>query len=214
MKIPKRFFLILAAILILPASAAGEEARTIFYNFEGRVHLLRNNKGVMADYDLAFQKGDILRIEPESFLDVTMHYLAAVKFMPDSEAVVVNCTESNMHFNLKKGSVKCNVKSLSYGGEFWIETPLAIVEVREMSPSQFMVQILRDQKGKMICVFSSKKGTLDIQSKVSSSETAIYENQTLEIHENGFASSPHQITAEEEEAMSKLSSIYVVPKPD
>ncbi len=207
-------WLVLSALLLLSSAVFAEEAKTIFYNFEGRVTLMRYGKGTPANFDLPFQTGDIFKIDTDSFLDITMHYLAAVKFEALSECRVVNASESEMHLDLKKGMAKANVKGLPTGTRFFLETPLGIAKVRELTPSQLAVWISKDKDGKMVCSFASKKGTLDIQAKTSSSTMVIYESQIIEIHEDGFVSAPRQVNEEEEKITDKISSVYIAPKPD
>ncbi|HTL69725.1 MAG TPA: hypothetical protein VL404_00395 [Candidatus Eisenbacteria bacterium] len=193
-----------AAAGLPPARAATE--RVTVYNFDGSANLVRNRKTYPVELDQGLRDGDLLRIESETYLDLTMWGIAASRLGDEGELLVVDTSASGLLFHLHAGSFLSNVRKLPSGSSFRVETPI-VTAISE--GGQFYVDYMVDpQKGPRSRVVV-KKGLLNLFVKEASITIQMIEGQALEALAGSSIPSQHTASEEERKLADRALSIYI-----
>jgi hypothetical protein len=203
-KIP--FFLFVLAIFLGLRPAEGATATEI-YNFDGRTSLLRNGKVMAPDYDLPCEAGDVLRIEKDSMMDISMNFLVGIRFFGPAECELKDIEVSTSHLKMNSGTAMINMKALPSDGLLEIETPATVISSKF---AKFSVKISKRADNVSVTAVTVKLGTISVYVKESSTAITVPENQHLEVAEDSFIPNARGATDEELKPLDKVLTIYIV----
>lgn len=198
-----------AVLLVLAQAVAfAAEEKTVVYNFDGKVSVVRNRKTLLVDFDMPILEGDVLRTEPESFIDLAMNGVAGVRALPSTECTIVNTNPSDMHIRLASGGLMANVKNPQSGGGLIVETP-SIKAIMEEAGQFYVVLIPAKDKLPLATKASVKSGRMDVYAKQASATLSVIEGRTVEVPLTSSIPSLRNMSEEEDLFLAPILSIYV-----
>lgn len=199
-----------AAVLILHGLVNASGETLSIFNYDGRVLVIRNGRTVQVELDMPCREKDILKVEAESWLDITMNKLVGVRFLADSECVIVNTNSGDMALKLNSGGAILNLKDLSEeDAAFRLETPAATAHANPGAQLQFWCKIEKTADGNSTTTFSVKKGSITVGSDESPGAVSVLEGQSITVPVGSFLPSTRNATEEEQDAVRRASALYI-----
>ena len=203
----RKSFLIFVLWMLLALPSIHAEPIVEIYNYEGRVSVLRNGKTFQPNLDFTCQGKDLLHIEPESTIDLSLNYLIGIRFFGPAECELSDVEASNVHLKMGYGTAMVNMKPLSSDALFEIETPTTVVSTKN---AKFLVQSSKQAGKTSLTGVTVKVGTASVYIKSSSSAVTLLEGQHVEVSEDSFIPSSRNATEEELKPLLRVLSIYIV----
>lgn len=185
------------------ANAAG--ARTVASNLQGSATVTRDGQAQPVAVGTAFGKKDVIRTGPDCTLDLAMNDVAGCRLLAASECTLMRTGKRNMHVNVTNGNAILNLKKLSPGSTFKVETPTAVAAVRG---TQFWGRVGNDAANNPVTTFAVRTGAVEVLAKTSGATFTLKEGQALDIpKDTALPPAVRPALAEEMAAMEQASSI-------
>ncbi len=179
----KKFSILFLSFLILSCGKVFAVEQITISHVAGHPQILRGDKMIPAEAGGSCQTGDVLKTPtPECHLDVAMNKLAGCRLLPVSECVIVNGSESDMRFQIKKGNAILNLRKLPANSTFQVETPTAIAAVRG---TQFWGRV--EGEVSPVTTFAVREGSVSIFAKNVGKTFMLEKGQALDIPKDASA---------------------------
>jgi len=204
-------FLLLAltgtSLLLLGQQVGASGPKVAVYNFDGQASVIRNKRTLPIELDMIIKDGDILRTEPESYIDLSLNRIAGAKLMESGEYLMESTNSSDMHIKMNFGAVIGNIRRLPTGATFKVEGPTATAVSTE---GQFHATAnLAIDKVPATALFVAKKDRLGVEVKKSSVTISVLEGQALDVLPSTYIPAVRNATEEELKIASAALSVYV-----
>ena len=206
----RKFFYLTSLIVILllaqTRQAQASDDKSVVYDYDGNVILLRRGIGLTMKSDLLIKKNDILRTDSNGTVDIIMNQLAGIRFQTTSECLFDDIKSGSVHLTLYSGHALFNLKPMPSGGTFTLETPNAVITTNVLS--QFLCNI-EGEGDNAFTHIAVKRGRIAVQVKSSSAHISLLENQAVEIRPETFIVPPRTLSEEETKALFKINSVII-----
>ena len=206
----RKFFYLTSLIVIFllaqTRQAQASDDKSLVYDYDGNVVLLRRGIGLPMKSDMLIQKNDILKTDTNGTVSVTMNQLSGIRFQTASECLFENIKSGGVHLNMSSGLALVNTKSMPTGGKFTLETPTTVITTDILT--QFFCRIDGDGDN-LSTLVAVRKGRVKAEVKSSGAEISVLENQALDIRPDTFITPPRPVSEEETKALFKINSVII-----
>lgn len=206
----RKFFYLtsLIAVILLAQTRQAQAVndKSVVYDYDGNVILLRRSIGLAMRSDMPIKKNDILRTDSDGTVDIIMNQLVGIRFQAAAECLFDDIKSGSIHLTLNSGHALINLKPMPSGGTFTFETPDAVITTDVLS--QFLCNI-EGESDNAFTHIAVKRGRIAVQVKSSSADISLLENQAVEIRPETYITPPRTLSEEETKALFKINSVII-----
>lgn len=201
----KKLYFALLSLFLTASSAMAAETVTVT-QMSGAPELVRGGQTMPCTKGMQCKTGDVLKTPTaECGVDVSVNGLAGARVLGNSEFVIVNADQSDMHMKIASGNAIMNLKKLPQGSAFKVETPTAVAAVRG---TQFWGRVNMGDVSNPITTFAVREGRVEIFDKVSQKSFSLEKGQAIDIAKDGSAAPVIRPALDEEmAAMAQASQV-------
>ena len=152
---------------------------------------------------MAANAGDVVMTRQGGQLDLIVNGQAGCLMLADSVVAIANTDQERTKLMVAEGNVVLNIKPLTPGSEFTVDTPSAVATVRG---TQFWGRVTGGE-GEAVSTFAVKEGSVRVTAKESGKTVDLSAGQAVDLAEQAADVNARSATAGEMDAMKAADLI-------
>lgn len=211
-----RVFLAVFALFLAaaPALRCEDLPDAFVYTFEGKGNIKRLGKISNLRLDMPLRNEDSLKIDSDSSVDFVFYTSVGVRVFGPCEIFAKSVSSvSDVYLRVSGGAVLLHTETGEDAFGITIETPQAVVTVKEPAMMSFEIAPSKDGDGGRTFLLL-KKGAAEVTAKAAGAGLRMLENQKLEV--SGAESVPPVMGAslEELQPAERARTVYVAQQEE